>query len=82
MQYRVRAKLSQSDLAERAGVSRQAINKIEAGKAEPSASTLRAICVALDMDPNAVLCLRPQPKWVSQDLTYTVRTTVYELQDE
>lgn len=39
--------LSQADLADRVGVSRQQINRIERGHADPHLSTVRALSQAL-----------------------------------
>lgn len=44
---RMEAGLSQSDLAERVGATRQTIGLIEAGRYNPSLKLCRAICVAL-----------------------------------
>jgi DNA-binding XRE family transcriptional regulator len=40
--------LTQGELAEKAGVSRVWIAKLEAGRGQPSVETLRALCSALD----------------------------------
>jgi XRE family transcriptional regulator, regulator of sulfur utilization len=39
--------LSQAELAERAGLSREYVNKIEAGKYDPPLSTINALAEAL-----------------------------------
>ena len=39
--------LSQAEVAKRAGLSREYINKIEAGKYDPSLSTINALAAAL-----------------------------------
>ena len=44
---RLAKKLSQAKLAERCGLSREYINKIEAGKYDPPLSTINAIAEAL-----------------------------------
>ena len=48
---RIRRALTQQELADRAGVSSNAINRIELNKAEPHMSTLRKLAKALDVDP-------------------------------
>lgn len=47
---RVRAGLSQRELAERAGVSQSEIARIESGKREPSIPTLQKILAGADME--------------------------------
>ena len=49
---RVRRALTQQELADRAGVSSNALNRIELNKAEPHMSTLRKLAKALDLDPS------------------------------
>jgi transcriptional regulator with XRE-family HTH domain len=44
---RTRNKLSQAALAKRAGLSREYVNKIEAGRYDPPLSTLNSIARAL-----------------------------------
>ena len=44
---RLRKKLSQAALAKRAGLSREYVNKIEAGRYDPPLSTLNALASAL-----------------------------------
>ena len=48
---RIRRALTQQELADRASVSSNAINRIELNKAEPHMSTLRKLAKALDVDP-------------------------------
>ena len=52
---RIRRALTQQELADRAGVSSNAINRIELNKAEPHMSTLRKVAKALDVDPTELL---------------------------
>jgi transcriptional regulator with XRE-family HTH domain len=47
--------LSQTALAERAGLSREYVNKIEAGKYDPPLSTINALAKALRVRPAALL---------------------------
>lgn len=44
---RLAKKLSQAELAKRAGLSREYVNKIEAGRYDPPLSTINAIAGAL-----------------------------------
>ena len=48
-------KLSQAALAERAGFSREYVNKIEAGKYDPPLSTLNSLARALGVKLGALL---------------------------
>ena len=48
---RIRRALTQQELAERSGLSKNALNRIELDKAEPRMSTLRKLAKALDVDP-------------------------------
>jgi transcriptional regulator with XRE-family HTH domain len=48
---RIRRALTQEDLAQRAGLSKNAVNRLEVDKAEPRMSTLRKLAKALDVDP-------------------------------
>jgi transcriptional regulator with XRE-family HTH domain len=52
---RVRRALTQQELADRAGVSSNALNRIELNKAEPHMSTLRKLAKALDVDPSELV---------------------------
>jgi transcriptional regulator with XRE-family HTH domain len=52
---RVRRALTQQELADRAGVSSNALNRIELNKAEPHMSTLRKLAKALDIDPTELV---------------------------
>jgi DNA-binding XRE family transcriptional regulator len=52
---RVRRALTQQELADRAGVSSNALNRIELNKAEPHMSTLRKLAKALDVDPTELV---------------------------
>ena len=47
--------LSQATLANRAGLSREYVNKIEAGKYDPPLSTLNALAKALRVKPARLL---------------------------
>lgn len=53
--YRHRLNLTQDQLAEKAGLSKQFIGNIECGKAIPSLKTLLSLCDALDVTPNDLL---------------------------
>ncbi|WP_372352677.1 helix-turn-helix domain-containing protein [Streptomyces sp. KL116D] len=46
---RLHANLTQEGLAERAGLDRQAVNRIEQGHASPYVDTLISIAIALDV---------------------------------
>ena len=46
--YRTEKKLSQSELAEMVGVSRNTISSIETGQYEPTAKLAYVICIALE----------------------------------
>ena len=52
---RIRRALTQQELADRAGLSSNALNRIELDKAEPHMSTLRKLAKALDVDPTELL---------------------------
>jgi transcriptional regulator with XRE-family HTH domain len=52
---RIRRALTQQELAEKAGISKTALNRIELNKAEPHMSTLRKLANALDVDPTELL---------------------------
>ena len=52
---RIRRALTQQELAEKAGISKNALNRIELSKAEPHMSTLRKLAKALDVDPTKLL---------------------------
>jgi transcriptional regulator with XRE-family HTH domain len=57
---RQRCGYSQEDLAERAGMSRDGVNKIEAGTRSPRLGTLLALADSLGVDPCELLeGLRP-----------------------
>jgi transcriptional regulator with XRE-family HTH domain len=52
---RIRRALTQQELADRAGVSSNALNRIELNKAEPHMSTLRKLAKALDVNPTELV---------------------------
>jgi transcriptional regulator with XRE-family HTH domain len=52
---RIRRALTQQELAEKAGISKTALNRIELNKAEPHMSTLRKLANTLDVDPTELL---------------------------
>jgi transcriptional regulator with XRE-family HTH domain len=52
---RIRRALTQRELAERAGLSTNALNRLELDKAEPHMSTLRKLAKALDVDPSELI---------------------------
>lgn len=54
-EYRTQAGLTQAELAERAGVCQQFVGALERGKAIPSMATVLSLCLALEVDPNALL---------------------------
>ena len=53
---RIEKDLSQEQLADKIGVTRQTISMIEAGKFNPSLQLCISICRALDKTLNALLC--------------------------
>jgi transcriptional regulator with XRE-family HTH domain len=52
---RIRWALTQRELAERTGISTNALNRLELDKAEPHMSTLRKLARALDIDPTELV---------------------------
>ena len=52
---RIRRALTQQELAEKAGISKNALNRIELSKAEPHMSTLRRLAQALNVDPTELV---------------------------
>lgn len=52
---RQKAELSQSDLAEAAGIERKTVNRIENGHFSPNLETLTRLCSALDTKLSAFL---------------------------
>ncbi|HVF01224.1 MAG TPA: helix-turn-helix transcriptional regulator [Rubrobacteraceae bacterium] len=52
---RTRRALTQRELAERAGISANALNRLELDKAEPHMSTLRKLARALEIDPTELI---------------------------
>ena len=52
---RIRRALTQQELAEKAGISKTALNRIELNKAEPHMSTLRKLANTLNVDPTELL---------------------------
>lgn len=52
---RKRRALTKHQLADRAGVSSNALNRIDLNKAEPHMSTLRKLAKALDVDPSELV---------------------------
>lgn len=54
-QLREKRGLSQAEVAQEIGISRQMYNKYERGDTEPSLSVIRAICQLYAISPNALL---------------------------
>ncbi len=52
---RIRRALTQEELAQRAGLSKNAVNRLEVDKAEPRMSTLRKLAQALGVDPHELV---------------------------
>jgi transcriptional regulator with XRE-family HTH domain len=52
---RVTKKMSQAALAKRAGLTREYVNKLEAGKQDPSLTTISALAKALGVPVTALL---------------------------
>lgn len=52
---RVARKLSQEDLADRADLHRNMIGRLERGEANPSYTTMRAVCAAMRMKLSAFI---------------------------
>jgi transcriptional regulator with XRE-family HTH domain len=53
-QLRIEAALSQIELADKAGVNRAAVNRIERNRTEPHMRTVRKLAAALDVEPRAL----------------------------
>ena len=52
---RIRRALTQEELAQRAGLSKNTVNRLEVDKAEPRMSSLRKLAKALDVDPSELV---------------------------
>lgn len=53
--YRLIRRLSQAELAERCGVTQQAIDRLERGKSMPSLKMLEALATAFEIAPSQLL---------------------------
>jgi transcriptional regulator with XRE-family HTH domain len=53
--WRERKALSQQELAERAGITRAALSRIESGQAEPHPRTTRKLAKALGLQPDDLM---------------------------
>jgi transcriptional regulator with XRE-family HTH domain len=53
--YRLIRKLSQAELAERCGISRQGIDRIERGHAMPSLKMIEKLAAAFEVAPSELL---------------------------
>ena len=62
LHYRKAAKLSQEELAELVGVSRQAVSKWETGQALPETDRIARLCALFSVSADELLGLTPQPK--------------------
>ncbi len=52
---RIEAALSQIELADKAGVNRGALNRIELNRAEPHMRTVRKLAAALNVEPRVLI---------------------------
>ncbi len=57
--FRLRAGLTQQELADRAGVSRRTVVGLEAGSHRPHSATVRALAAALDAAPEQLRLAPP-----------------------
>lgn len=60
-ELRERYPLTQDELAARVGITRAALSRIEAGKAEPRPSTIRKLAASLGVTPADLMAPRPAP---------------------
>ena len=60
-QARKAAGLTQAELAERAGLSRMTVQRLEGGNLDPRLSTLQQLARVLDMELHAVPSATAQP---------------------
>lgn len=67
-ELRTGAGLSQSELAQRTGVTRQAMSQIETGRSAPFRSTLEGIAAALGITLNQLLGYEPLPLEREQEI--------------
>ena len=61
-QLRERRALSQAELAERAGITRTALSRIESCAVDPHAATVRRLAAALGVEPEALMAPISQSK--------------------
>lgn len=61
-ELRTRARLSQTELANRVGVTNKAVSKWENGKAKPTTNTLKKLAVLFDIPIEKLLCIRGEGK--------------------
>ena len=52
---RMRRALTQEELAQKAGLSKNAVNRLEVDKTEPRMSSRRKLAKALDVDPSELI---------------------------
>ena len=71
-QWRQRRLLTQSELAERVGMTLGTINRIERGVHEPRFSTIRKLAIALDATPDDLVVDEPSVQLDSQHDRYWV----------
>jgi DNA-binding XRE family transcriptional regulator len=57
-QARIEAGFKLQGLATEIGISRQALNMIEEGKADPKMDHLRKLCSVLNLDANEILMVK------------------------
>ncbi len=71
--WRRQKKLSQKELAEKTGLQRPYLSRLERGEADPSLSTLRRIAVALEVSLGELLGTRPSLVLSRDDLDLLAR---------
>jgi DNA-binding XRE family transcriptional regulator len=54
-------RITTTEVARRAGVSRQTLHAVERGRSEPSLSVFCNLCLAVGLEPPAVLATLPVP---------------------
>jgi len=75
--YRKRAGLSQEQLAEKLGVSRQAVSKWETGEASPDVNKLRALAEALGVTADELLSPEEPPQSKQQEPASAAQEETY-----
>ena len=62
LELRTKLSLSQTELAEKVGVTNKAVSKWETGKSKPTTNVIRKLAALFNVDVEEMLCMRGEQR--------------------